>query len=150
MTMNSFPSWWDSTITVYNKHTDKQTHVITWYRTVIPNCFWKYTGDKISIGKTMLETNNIICRIPIQENFKENYLWQTIPNDLKTNYFTLNSGDIIVRGEVTDEINEYKDGKRASDIIDRYKSMQGCMQVEEMAINIGGGRCNEHYYIKGV
>ena len=67
--MSDYPIWWDTTLTVYNKFEDPQTQVISWYRTVIDNCFWKYTGDKINIGETVLETNNIICRIPENDLF---------------------------------------------------------------------------------
>lgn len=70
--MNSYPIWWDTDLTIYNKFTDPQTHLIKWYRTVLTNCFWKYVGDKVSVGNTVLETNDIICRIPQNDKFKEN------------------------------------------------------------------------------
>ncbi len=149
-TSNHYPSWWNTTITVYNKYVDKQTQVITWHRTVIENCYWQYVGDKVAIGKTVLETNDTICRIPIQENFVEKYEWDKIPNDKQGEYFTLASGDIVARGSVDDEINEYKRDERATDFIEKHKALQGCMQIDQVALNYGGGRCNEHYYIKGV
>lgn len=148
--MSNFPLWWDTTITIYNKYEDKQTQLIKWYRTVLNNCFWKYTGDKISVGNTVIETNDIICRIPQNSKFLENFEWLAVPNDLMQNYFTLNSGDIIVKGDISDEIDEYKSGKRSSDLIAKYKELQGCMEIEQTAINTGAGRCNPHYYVKGV
>lgn len=148
--MSSFPVWWDTRITIYNKYEDKQTQLVKWYRTVLNNCFWKYTGDKISVGNTVIETNDIICRIPQNSKFLENFEWLAVPNDLMSNYFTLNSGDIIVKGDISDEIDEYKSGKRSSDLIAKYKELQGCMEIEQIAINIGAGRCNPHYYVKGI
>jgi hypothetical protein len=148
--MNNYPSWWNTTITLYNRYQDPQTNVITWHRYVITNAFWKYVGDKITIGKTVLETNNIICRIRKDDRFLERYEWLNIPNDLMENYFTLGQGDIIIKGEVDDEINEYASGKRSSDLKKKYKALQGCMEVQEWSDNTGGGRGNEHYYVKGI
>ena len=131
--MNSYPIWWDTDLTIYNKFTDPQTQLIKWYRTVLTNCFWKYVGDKVSVGNTVLETNDIICRIPQNDKFKEKYEWLNTPNDLMTNYFTLSNGDIIVKGNVADEIDEYKSGKRSTDLIAKYKELQGCMEIQQTA-----------------
>jgi hypothetical protein len=148
--MSKYPEWWDTTITVYNKFENKQTQLVKWYRTTIRNCFWKYTGDKININQTILETNDIICRIPRNSKFVEHHKWIAMPNDKMGLYFTLSQGDIIVRGNVEDEIDEYKSGKRSTDLIEKYKELQGCMEVQKVALNIGNGRCDEHYYVKGV
>lgn len=148
--MSNYPTWWNQTITVYNKREDAITHFITWYSTTLYNCFWKYTGDKVTIGNTTLETNNTICRIPESDIFLEKYLWLQQPNDKISDYFTLGGGDIIVKGEVTDKIDEYTAGKRSSDFIAKYKELQGCIEIEEVAINIGGGRNNPHYFVKGI
>lgn len=148
--MNNYPEWWSTTITVYNKYTDPQTDMVVWYRTVVENAFWKYVGEKLVIGKTVLETNNTICRIRKDDRFLEKYEWLQIPNYNMSNYFTLGKGDIIVKGEVSDIIDEYQSGKRSTDLINKYKELQGCMTIEEIAINVGDNRCNEHYLAKGV
>lgn len=148
--MNSYPVWWDRTVTVYNKYEDKQTQLITWHRHTLSDCFWKYVGEKVSVGSTVLETNNIICRIPKNDNFLEKYKWINIPTNEMDRYFTISAGDIIVNGEVDDDINEYQSGKRSTDILAKYKELQGCMVVEDFAINVGSGRCNEHYYVRGL
>ena len=64
-------------------------------------------------------------------------------------YFTLGTGDIIVKGAVTDEIDEYTSGKRSSDFIKKYKALQGCMEIQHFSIDTGIGRCAEHYYVTG-
>lgn len=148
--MNDYPIWWDTTVTVYNKFEDPQTQVIRWFKTVITNCFWKYVGDKIKINQTVLETNNIICRIPQSEKFLEKYQWIQLPNDEMGNYFTLGVGDIIIKGEVEDIVNEYQSGHRSTDLVKKYKQLQGCLEVQEVAINDGIGRNNPHYYVKGI
>lgn len=148
--MNNYPSWWNTTITVYNKFEDPQTQLVTWYRQVIDGCFWKYSGNKVVVGNTVLETKDIICRIRIDDRFLEKHEWIAIPNDRMSNYFTLSQGDIIVKGEVDDEINEYQSGQRSSDLKTKYKALQGCLEIQEWSNNTGGGRGNEHYYVKGI
>ena len=144
-----YPQWWNQTITIFNKHTDPLTDMIAWYKHTVTGAFWKYTGEKVTIGKTVLETNTIICRIRKDDAFMENYKWIELPADVKPDYFTISKGDIIVKGEVNDEVNEYVAGERSSDLIKKYKSLQGCMVVSEYTINIGGGRYTEHYLVKG-
>ena len=148
--MNDYPEWWETTVTIFNQFKDPQTKVVTWYKTIVTGTFWDNISDKVMIGKTVLETNNIICRIRKDSRFLEKFQWVQIPNDKMEEYFTLAKGDIIVRGEVDDDINEYQAGKRSTDLIAKYKELQGCMSIEETAINVGAGRCNEHYYVKGI
>lgn len=145
-----YPEWWDTTITVYNKFTDPQTKIVRWYKTVVEGVFWKYVGDKINIGRTVLETNNTICRIKKDSRFLEKHLWLQQPNDRMSDYFTLGVGDILVKGEVDDEIDEYQAGKRSNDLLAKYKELQGCISIQEVAINVGNGRALEHYYVKGI
>lgn len=145
-----YPQWWNTTITIYNKYEDKQTQVITWHKHVVTGCFWKYTGDTVNIGQTVLETKNIICRVPEQSDFLERYQWEQLPNDQMANYFTLSQGDILVKGEVDDVIDEYVKGHRSTDLLEKYKRLQGCLEVDQVAINVGGGRNNPHYYVKGI
>lgn len=147
---NIYPIWWDATITIYNKFTDPQTRIVHWFRTVVEGAFWKYTGDKVTVNKVTLETNNTICRIRKDDRYLDKHIWITKPNDEMSNYFTLGVGDIIVKGEVLDTIDEYTAGIRSSDFEKKYKSLQGCIKVEEVANNTGPGRCCEHYYVKGV
>jgi len=147
--MSSYPAWWDTTLTVYNKFEDKLTNKITWYRTVLTDCFWKYTGNKVTVNDVVLETNNTIARIPESENFREKYVWVDLPADQKEQYFTLGEGDIVINGEVTDEINEYQKGHRSSDLISKYKPLRGCIEVEAVAINVGTMRVNPHYWVRG-
>ena len=148
-TSRIYPPWWETTLTVYNKYEDKLTQVVTWYKTVLTGCFWKYTGSKVLVGDTLLETNTTICRIPYNDNFLEKYLWEQLPNDQKATKFTLGQDDIIVKGEVTDVIDEYTAGSRSSDLLTKYKALQGCITIEQVDINIGTARCSEHYYVRG-
>lgn len=147
---NIYPPWWDTTITLYNKFVDPQTNIVRWYRHVINGAFWKYTGNKVVIDKTVLETNDIICRIRKDELFKSKFDWIKLPNDEMPNYFTLAPEDIIIKGEVDDEIDEYQSGKRATDLKKKYKGLQGCLEIQQWADNTGDTRGIEHYYVKGL
>lgn len=148
--MNIYPVWWDTTITIYNKFTDPQTRVISWYKHTLNDCFWKYTGDKINIGETVIETDDTICRIPKSNKYLDKYQWESLTNDTMSDYFTIGVGDIIIKGEVNDIIDEYTSGHRSSDIMAKYKKLQGCIMVESFSINTGTGRGSEHYLVKGV
>jgi len=148
--MSNYPEWWETTVTIYNKFQDPITRLYSWYRTVVDGTFWKYIGDKVTIGQTVLETNTIICRIRKDDRFLPKYEWVNVPNDKMGEYFTIGKGDIIVKGKVDDVVNEYQQGHRSNDLLAKYKHLQGCMSVEEIAINVGAGRCNEHYLVKGV
>lgn len=148
--MNNYPSWWDTTVTIYNRFEDPQTQLVTWHKHEVTGCFWKYSGNKVVIDTTVLDTNIIICRIRKDDSFLEKHEWSALPNDEMSNYFTLGQGDIIVKGSVDDTINEYQSGKRSTDLLKKYKALQGCMEIEEFSNNTGGGRGNEHYYVRGV
>lgn len=146
-----YPVWWDTVITIYNKFEDPQTHLITWFRHVLQDVFWKYERDKLSIGNETIEIEKTICRIPEQlDDFRENYVWIALPNYMMGEYFTLSRGDIIVRGNVQDEIDEYQQGYRSTDLIQKYKNMQGCIEIESVSLNIGTGRVYPHYLVEGI
>lgn len=145
-----YPDWWDTTVTIFNKFTDPQTKVVRWYKTVVQGAFWKYVGEKINVGRTVIETNDIICRIRKDDRFLEPYQWQQKPNDEMENFFTLAKEDIIVKGEVDDNIDEYTQGQRSNDLKAKYKKLQGCMSIDEVAINVGAGRALQHYLVKGI
>lgn len=146
--MSNYPEWWNTTITVFNKYEDPSSRLITWHKTVLHNCFWKYTGNKIVVGETTLETNTTLCRIPAHTAFLEKYQWNE--SDTRSEHFTLSPGDILIKGEVEEIIDEYASGQRTSDILTKYKKLQGCMVIEQFAINDSPGRGMEHYYVRGV
>lgn len=146
--MSNYPIWWEDTITIYNRYEDKQTSLITWHRTVIHNCFWKASGNKVKVSDIVLDSDSLICRIPKDANYLNPREWEQLSNDVMDNYFTLRQNDIVVRGEIEDEINEYQKGQRANDFIEKYK-YDGCFTIKKIAINTGTGKNNEHYYISG-
>lgn len=145
--MKPRPKWWDTNITIYNKYETAEGEV-TWYRTHISNCFWKYVRDKMTAGQTVIETNSTICRIPEDTRYLPKFEWKELAD--KSNNFTLGVQDIIVVGMVEDVIDEYTSGKRSSDLIKKYKEINGCMIIDNVSINTGLGRGMKHYLVKGI
>lgn len=148
--MNNYPSWWDTTVTLFNKYEDPTTQLVSWYKTTIEGCFWSNLHDRVKIGKTVLEADGIICRIRKDDRYLDIQEWLALPSDLKNNYFTLRQQDILIKGEINETINEYQSGLRSTDILAKYKQFQKCLEVAQFMDNTGGGRGNEHYYVKGV
>ena len=148
--MNNYPSWWDTTVTLFNKYEDPTTQLVSWYKTTIEGCFWSNLHDRVKIGKTILEADGIICRIRKDARYLDIEDWLILPSDLKSNYFTLRQQDILIKGDIADEINEYQSGSRSTEILAKYKQFQQCLEIAQFMDNTGGGRGNEHYYVKGV
>lgn len=149
---NTYPRWWDTTVTIYNRYEDPQTKVVSWFRNVVTGCFWKYQHDKVTVGQTVLESNKTVCRVRKDARFLEPDEYRETPNDLKELHFTFAKGDILIKGEVADEIDEYTRGHYSTDLIKKYKALQGCIEIDHVSINAGGGRAgmSEHYLVEGV
>lgn len=149
MSKKGYPVWWESTVTIYNKFVDSQTNLIHWYRNVITDCFWQLSGQTVKVGEVTLDSKSVICRIPKDNRFLEKRDWIKIPDAQKGDYFTIAQGDIVVRGICDDEIDEYTQGQRSTDLLGKYREYQACMEISEYANNTGAGRNNEHYLTRG-
>lgn len=148
--MNTYASWWDDTVTLYNKYIEPGTNRVKWYRHIITDCFYKHTVEKMTVGKTTIDTDSTICRIRVSDLFVDKKTWLTLSDNEKSEKFTLGVGDIIVADETDFEIDDYQKDHRASDLIKQNKEWPGCFTIETVNINVGGGRGNEHYHVKGV
>lgn len=137
---------WDKIITIYNKHEDEQTGFIKWHRHIIKNCFYKTTNNQINVGSVLLNSDDTIIRIPSQNNYKAPFDWNNIPNDKKNEYLTIQKGDLIILGEVNENIDEYTSGKRLNDIIKKY-SLLGAITINSVNDNDNGPLA--HYLIRG-
>ena len=152
--MSNYPAWWDTTLTIYNKYVDPDTRVVTWYRTVVENCFWKYdntryySGQQQGFNSILSNTKFVTCRIPKDERYLDILDW--IKSDDRANHFTLNNGDFIVQGEVDDAIDEYEKGSRATDVLAKYRQYNKACEIDIFTVDTGTCRCCEHYNIRGV
>lgn len=149
MSRPGFPVWWDSTVTIYNKYIDPQTQVITWFKSVVSDCFWHLQGSTVAVGDVTIDSKSIICRIPKCDNYMDKQDWLNLPNDEMSEYFTLGQGDIIVKGECAEVIDEYTKGHRSTDLLSKYRQYQAVMEITDFANDTGVGRNNEHYLTRG-
>lgn len=138
--------FWNRTITLYNKHEDEQTGLIRWYRRSLNNCFYKSTNNTINIGGVQLQTDDNIIRIPEQPNYLPPYKWLQVPNDEKSQVFTLKGGDLIILGDVSEDIDEYTQGRRSTDIIKKY-SLLGSVFIK--SVNSNDFMPGAHYLVRG-
>jgi len=138
--------FWNKTITLYNKSEDILTGVVTWNRHVLYNCFVKRTNGETNAGNVRFQTDGTVIRIPEQSNFVPQYEWLSLPNDRMKEAMTLQTGDLIILGAVSDDIDEYTDGQRSTDITAKYAAL-GSVYVS--SVNINTDLPNKHYLVKG-
>ncbi len=138
--------FWNKTITLYNKSEDAETGIIKWYRQKLENCFYKVTQNKVNNGDTQVKTDDNIVRIPTQHNYCPPHKWILLTDEEKSRYMTLRGGDLIILGDITDEIDEYTEGIRSSDLIAKY-SVLGCVFIN--SVNINDFILGAHYFVRG-
>ena len=138
--------FWNKTITLYNRYEDEITGLIKWYRHSLSNCFYKVTNNKITVGNVQLQTDENIIRIPEQHNYLVPYKWKELPNDQMKDFFTLQGGDLIFLGDIAEEVDEYTQGKRSTDIIKKYSSI-GSIAIK--SVNINDFVPGAHYFVRG-
>lgn len=121
-------------ITIYNKHRhiDGNTgKTVTEYkRTILHNCFFGSKKAESLNGNVLSQANSYIVRIPKSNKYIDSYKWQS--TDSIQEYFTVSPDDIIVKGEVYDEISDTQ-GHRVSDLLSKYKP--NCFTVKTFSDN---------------
>lgn len=127
--MSSYPSWWDTKVTLYHKTENSITHVVTWSKTTYSNCFWHTITRKTLVDNSVLDIKRAVVRIPGSS-------------------FDINDGDIIVKGDVSDIINEYASGQRSTDLINKYKASKSCIIVSDFRLNTMTGFSTPHCYVE--
>lgn len=147
--MNNYAPWWNCNITVYNMF-KKEDGSIEWYSTQIEGAFYQRDNVKVSVGQTLIQSDSTICRIRVDERFKNPREWKQLSGEDKKLYFTLSPKDIIVNDHVDFIVNEYHKGQRSSDLLAEFRSWPGCFTIETVTINVGGERGNEHYLARGI
>ena len=111
------------TVTIFNKF--KSNGITTWNKTILDNCYFSSVLKRSLSDKELSDTSIFVCRIP------ENSAYTTDYNG-EPDKFTLTPGDIIVKGAVDDIIQDVS-GKRAADILNKYKNK--CFTVNEVSDN---------------
>jgi len=94
----------NSDITIYNKYTDASTRAEKYQRTVINDVVWQATKARSGAGSGVLASN--VATIFIDFAHGTQYALPKAWSLSKTGKWTLQEGDVIVRGAVTDEISD--------------------------------------------
>ena len=140
-------NFWTNDITVYNKNENGTTGVIIWYKHNLSKCFIKRTNNKFYLNGSAIQSDDNILRIPIQKDYITPFEWQTLTDEQKSEHLTLQTGDIIILGNVNDTINEYATGERSSDLIAKYKNL-GSLFIT--SVNENTILPNKHYLVRGI
>ncbi len=137
--------FWNKTITLYNRFEDEKTGLITWHRHKIEHCFFKNTKSGANIGNVQRFSSESIVRIPEQHNYLPPFEWLKLADSKRPECMTLQVDDIIVPADVSDEIDEYSQGTRSSDLLAKYKSL-GALRIK--SVNINTVAPGAHYFIR--
>lgn len=139
--------YWNQTITLYNKYIDPKTGIITWFRHIIHNCFFKSVKSSVTSGDSQKVKDNTIVRILEQSNYVAPNVWvNELTQELRAKAITLQHDDIIFWGELSDEIDEYTEGKRSSDLFAKYEFIPS---TTINSITISNFRVGSHYIVRG-
>lgn len=138
------------TVTIYNRHqyTDAQTGKtkIKWFRTVLHNCYYSTKRIEVLNGNILSQADSYSVRIPENKKYRDTAAWKNMPLDLINKYFTISTGDVIVKGEISDDIEDTA-GKRITDLIEKYKP--NCFTVKTFSDNTKI-KFGAHYAVGGV
>ena len=101
---------WNETITIYNRYQTLVSGKTTtkWNRTVLSDCFFGHQKNQTVDGLTIVSSNTFIVRIPANSAYLSPEAYYAL--DTKTGKFTINKGDIIVRGNVPDVLADNDSG----------------------------------------
>lgn len=123
----------NSDITIYNKYILNRAE--KYQRFEITAVVWQATSA-ISRAKEQVSANSALIMIPFA--YGANYLkpkaWQTLAD--KSGYWTLQEGDVIARGVVTEEIDtEYKISDLRADY-DEVVTIHAIAAMDEGSANV--------------
>jgi hypothetical protein len=119
----------NSSVTVYNKYIDASTRSEKYQRTQIAGVEWENRKAANVIQSGLLESDSAAVYIPFKRgsNYLNPSLWLALIG--KTGKWTLKSGDVIVKGLVTDEISS---NFTISDLKAKYSDVLVITSVDTM------------------
>ena len=118
--------------TIYNKYIDPTTRSEKYQRTVIVSVYWenRRAVNKLASGGD-IKADKVLVLIPrsLGENFLSPVAWQELSS--KVGKWTLQTGDVIVKGAVADEITtEFT----ISDLTRKYDDVLSIKSVDTMDV----------------
>lgn len=89
-------------VTIFNQYTDKKTRMPTYQKTYIKKAFWQESEASIRARTGVSESDRVLVFIPTINQFERKYInpIEFTKTEDKENYFTLQKGDLIVKGNV--------------------------------------------------
>lgn len=120
--------FWHHVVTIYHRSMAADG-TVTWTRTTRSGCFWQYGASQIVSQGAATGTANYTVRIPAP-----------MP--------VIAVGDIVVRGTVTDTIDEYTPGSTSLDLLRRYTGR--VLTVGSINDDNDGTRAMPHTKVIGV
>lgn len=126
-------------VTIYNKFYDPINEVDAYQRTVIKDSDWQNKSIATVTDKGLLLANQALIFLDYQQTYISPKKFLKLPADERKKYFTLASGDKIVKGEIDFEITGRKPNSIA-DLEKNYDDVVTILSVEifEDFIEIGG------------
>jgi len=129
----------NSSMTIYNKYFDPITREDKWQRHVIQEVFWDATSS-VNLYKGLNRADKGVIYVPFNSNYMTYF---TDPISFQANhtcYWTIQNGDIIVKGTVTDEITKQSELER------KYSNV---LNVSGFAIRDFGSPNMRHIEVNG-
>ena len=93
----------NSNMTIYNKFYDKATRLDKYKRTIIRNVFFDETKASNRLQSGLESADSVFVLVPFGSLPRADYVPYTAFDGFANN-FTFNIGDMIIKGEVYDEI----------------------------------------------
>lgn len=106
-------------VTIYNKYTDRATRTDAYNRTVIKNVFFDEKKATNRLQSGLNDADQALLLIPFDYSSQAEYVPPIEFRDLesKENYFTLQNGDRIVKGDISYEVTS-----KISDLDKEYQT----------------------------
>lgn len=145
------------TITIYNKVEGIDPIVnkafTLWRRHVLTGCSWRRSMQTLQVGTVQITSEDYIVQVPYSEMYVPYAEYGNMTADEQEEHFTGNAGDLIVKGEVTDEIKwtmpdgTAQQGISATELKEKYKGR--ILTVKDFQNNALEGFPLKHYQYIG-
>lgn len=95
----------NTSMTIYNKYIDPATRMEKYQRSIIINVYWENRKgiNRSKVGDIANDSVLVLIPSAVGVNHIKPVAWQTLVT--KTGKWTLQFGDVMVKGTVTDEIS---------------------------------------------
>ena len=132
------------TITIWNKYSDASTNKDVFFRSVVKGCSYEQKSVRAVSGQTASVAGTTGVLIAENPNYKPAKEWAA--GD-KTAFFTLQTGDLVARGEHSDEITGISPNTESAV---RQRLMPEVFTIRVVQDNTAGYKRGRHLFVEGV